>query len=62
MIFGLNGGFSKRKRVIFRLSGGFLKKKTPDFHLNEGFVKKKRVIFADGKFPNSRRVIFKLNG
>ena len=48
--------------MIFRLSGGFLKKKTPDFHLNEGFVKKKRVIFADGKFPNRNRAIFKLNG
>ena len=62
MIFGLNGGFAKRKRVIFRLSGGFLKKKTPDFHLNEGFVKKKRVIVADGKLPNRNRVSFKLNG
>ena len=32
MIFGLNGGFSKRKHVIFGL--------------NVGFAKRKRVIFA----------------
>ena len=45
MIFGLNGGFLKRKRVIFGLNGGFVKRKR-DFCLHVVFAKRKRVIFA----------------
>ena len=44
--FHLNGGFSKRKRVICGLNGVFSKKKPRYFRLNEGFAKRKRVIFA----------------
>ncbi|SGA24324.1 Uncharacterised protein [Chlamydia abortus] len=49
MIFGLNGGFSKRKCLVFwlkqktrdfRLNVGF--EKTRDFRLNVGFSKRKR--------------------
>ena len=43
--FRLNGGFSKRKRVIFGLKLGILEEKTRDFCLNGGFAKKDRVIF-----------------
>ena len=43
---GLNGGFSKRKRVIFRLNGVFSKRKRMIFGLNGGFSKRERVIFA----------------
>ena len=41
----INGGFSKRKRVIFA-SLGILKEKRRDFRLNGGFAKRKRMIFA----------------
>ena len=27
LIFGINGGFAKRKRVLFGLNGGFVKRK-----------------------------------
>ena len=66
MIFGLNGGFAKRKCVIFGLNGGFAEEtrdfrvkwgiceeKTHDFRLNGGFAKRKRVIF--GSMGDSRR-------
>ena len=59
MIFKLNGGFAKRKRVIFAkiddsqrenarfsLKWGFCEGKTCDFRLNVGFLKRKRV-FSD---------------
>ena len=46
VIFGLNGGFSKRKWVI-------LQEKLLDFLLNGGFSKRKRMIFGlSGEFPN----------
>ena len=58
MIFGLNGGFPKRKRVIFAqmvylrkenasfsLKWGFSEGKTCDFHLDVGFLKRKLVFF-----------------
>ena len=59
MIFGSNGGFSKRNHLIFAemkdlrrgsagfsLKWGILEEKTRDFHLNGGFPKRKRVIFV----------------
>ena len=59
MIFGLNGRFAKRKRVIFAKMGdsrrenaffslnwGISEEKTRDLQLNGGFSKRKRVIFA----------------
>ena len=44
MIFGLNGGFVKRKGMIF-VKCWILEEKTRDFRLNGGFEKRKRVIF-----------------
>ena len=56
--FRLNGGFTKRKRVIFTKMGGLREKmcfplqwgireeKTRDFRINVGFSKRKGVIFA----------------
>ena len=41
--FRLNGGFSKRKRVIF-IKWGISEEKTRDFRLDEGFAK--TLIFA----------------
>ena len=68
MIFGFNGGFSKRKCLVFwlqqktrdfRLNVGF--EKTRDFRLNGGFEKRKRVIFRlNGGFLKRKRVIFAL--
>ena len=46
MIFGFNGGFAKRKRIIFTLNGGFSKRKRVVFRLNVGFSKRKRVVFG----------------
>ena len=59
MIFGLNGGFAKRKCVIslkwgiceektrdVRVKCGISVEKTRDFCLNGGFAKRKRVIFG----------------
>ncbi|SFW04180.1 Uncharacterised protein [Chlamydia abortus] len=37
MVFGLNGGFLKRKCVIFGLDQGFLKRKCIIFGLHGGF-------------------------
>ena len=61
--FLLNGGLSKRKRVIFGSKWGILEEKTRDFCLNGGFAKKDRVIFGlNNRFPNRKRVIFGLMG
>ena len=59
MIFKLNGGFVKRKRVIFAqmvylrrenasfsLKWGFSEWKMCDFHLDVGFLKRKLVVFC----------------
>ena len=46
MIFRINGGFSKRKRMVFGSKWVVCEKKTRDFRLNEGFAKRKRVILA----------------
>ena len=60
MIFKLNGGFVKRKRVIF-VKCWILEEKTRDFRLNGGFEKRKRVIFRlNGRFLKRKRVIFAL--
>ena len=56
MIFGLNGGFAKRKGVIFGLNGGIAKRKR-DYCFNVVFAKRKRVIFAymgDLQIENAR--------
>ena len=76
MICGLNGGFSKRKRVIFGSMGdlrrenawfsvkwGICEEKMLDFRLNGGLAKRKRVILAvNGGLSKRKRVILGLNG
>ena len=42
--FRLNGGFAKT--LIFGINGGFAKRKRVIFGLNGGFAKRKRVIFG----------------
>ena len=71
MIFWLNGGFAKRKRVIFAymldsrrenswffvLIGGFAKRKRVIFRFNVGF-EKTRDFRLNGGFAKRIRVIF----
>ena len=57
MIFGINEGFSKRKRVIFALRE-ICEEKRCDFLINGGFAKRKRDFFLNGGFSKRKRVIF----
>ena len=62
MIFGLNGGFAKRKRVIFRVIRGICEEKIRGFCLNGGFAKRKRDYCFNVVFAKRKRVIFAYMG
>ena len=76
MIFELNGGFAKRKRLLFTqiddsqrenarfsLKWGFDEGKTCDFRLNVGFLKRKLVVFCvNWGICKEKMRDFRLNG
>ena len=76
MIFGLNGGFAKRKRMIyalmrdlrrenagFSLKWGICKEKTRDFRVKCGIgLEKTRDFRINGGFEKRKRVIFAYMG